>query len=147
MSPALRMLLHRGTEVCHRRNPGPLTAFIARVSTITLRISCFEGSYATRAAWIQQEYLKLLWNDKINFFAVYKENLQGNGKYTCQPAARDDFFSSTSTGDKIPVDSTFLTGGHLPDCPPKWTCNKTVGVRPRVCLPFRIPAPSVLIQL
>ena len=30
------------------------------------------ATFTQRAAWIQTEYLKLLWNDDIDFFAVYK---------------------------------------------------------------------------
>ena len=33
------------------------------------------ATFTQRAAWIQTEYLKLLWNDDIDFFAVYKARL------------------------------------------------------------------------
>lgn len=68
--------------------------------------------FMERAVWIQQEYLKLLWNEKIQFFAVYKENLQNNSKYHCIPGA-----------DEI------LGGSEKPGCPISWPCNTTANVR------------------
>ena len=38
------------------------------------------ATFTQRAGWIQREYLELLWNDDIDFFAVFKENLQNNSK-------------------------------------------------------------------
>jgi hypothetical protein len=68
-------------------------------------------TFEERAGWIQQEYLKLLWNEKLDFLSVYKENLQNNGKYKCV----------------WPPNRT--SAGHLDNCPPKWNCNTTVDVR------------------
>ena len=33
--------------------------------------SSLAATFSQRAEWIQTEYLKLLWNEEINFFAVY----------------------------------------------------------------------------
>ena len=68
------------------------------------------ATFEERAGWIQQEYLKLLWNDEIEFFAVYKENLQNNSKFHCQ-AQGDDNREAYDT------------------CPPTWKCNAPAGVR------------------
>jgi hypothetical protein len=68
-------------------------------------------TFEERAGWIQQEYLKLLWNEEISFFAVYKENLQDNSKFHC-------VWPPNKTGV-----------GHLDNCPPKWNCNQTADVR------------------
>ena len=38
------------------------------------------ATFTQRAGWVRQEYLKLLWNEEIQFLAVYKENLQNNSK-------------------------------------------------------------------
>ena len=57
------------------------------------------ATFTQRAAWIQTEYLKLLWNDDIDFFAVYKENLQNNSKFHCTgPDDADDTALSAEVG-------------------------------------------------
>jgi len=76
-------------------------------------------SFTERAKWIQEEYLKLLWNEEIEFFSVYKENLQGNTNYGCQEPHESQ--------KKQPGAEANLT--NLPGCPPNWPCNKTVTVR------------------
>ena len=56
---------------------------ISRLATL-LGNHSLSATFAQRAKWIQQEYLRLLWNPRTQFFAVYKENLQHNGNYNCQ---------------------------------------------------------------
>jgi hypothetical protein len=69
-------------------------------------------TFRQRATWIQQEYLRLLWNDEIDFFAVYKENLQNNSKFHCMSSETPDIDSS-----------------NKPGCPLSWPCNKPANVR------------------
>ena len=79
--------------------------------------------FTQRAGWIQSEYLKLLWNPEIEFFAVYKENLQGNGKFHCSAKS-----SSRSVAAAIQPEGQ-QRSGNKPGCPIEWPCNKPAGVR------------------
>lgn len=88
--------------------------------------STVAATFRKRASWIQTEYLKLLWNPEIEFFAVYKEDLQNNSKYHCH-AANDKqlHWQSASTTDQ----PSALREANKPCCPLSWPCNKPVGVR------------------
>ena len=81
------------------------------------------ATYTQRAAWIQEEYLKLLWNEGIQFFAVYKENIQGNGKFHCANGTSSTQVTSSST------EALASEGPHPPGCPIEWACNKPADVR------------------
>ena len=45
--------------------------------------SSLSHMYTQRAAWLQETYLKLLWDDDVQFFSVYKLNPQDNPNWVC----------------------------------------------------------------
>eukprot|EP00041_Stephanoeca_diplocostata_P031138 m.963503 g.963503 ORF g.963503 m.963503 type:complete len:887 (-) comp23896_c0_seq2:3267-5927(-) len=92
-----------------------------------------------RADWAREVYLDLLWNDEIEFFSVYKLNLQHNDRWACNctdnptcgntsVASADRF--ATPHKEAVGFWSTLKSTSHnTPGCPPLWPCNKTANVR------------------
>ena len=113
-----------------------IAALAAQLGNATLA-----ATFAQRAAWIQREYLALLWNPEIEFFSVYKENLQNNSKYHC--GAGPDATAAAGAGQQGRA-----AAGNKPGCPLAWPCNKPAGVRELLGLgpPYYCPGPPGALQ-
>lgn len=95
--------------------------------------------YAQRAAWLQETYLKLLWDDDVQFFSVYKLNPQDNPNWVCNCTGNPSCphsgaaVSSGDGGKGIGTSSSATSSSA--SCPhpypehTQWPCNHTVAVR------------------
>ena len=124
------------------------------------------ANYSARAAAVREMYLSLLWNEEIDFFAVWKDGTQA--KAGAHNATNGIPFGTNSAADR---NGKWVCGSGTPDgpgpapapnvpsavphrpahCPQtivnySWPCNATVGVRELLGLGppwyFAVPPPN-----
>ena len=82
------------------------------------------ANFTTRATYLRETLLDVMWSETLKFFSVYKVNLFHNNRWAC------NYTGTVVGGDsKREGEDDKGTLSRIPGCPPLWPCNHTVEVR------------------